>query len=428
MIRGVYGKLGGGKGLVVVEEIATELGSGYRDVVTNVPLRLDPWVNGRGEAQKGLLAYLRAKYGDDFNARARVLVIDDVEELATLFLWRRSPHKARNLTESEEPRQWAREAAARGWFRLSTTGTGGIESAFDARELEGCLPCLIVTDEAWKCYKTATLKKGGEEIVDFYGRQQRKLRDEWSVVTQHHADLAPIFARVAQSHCVVRNHGMERLGMFRQPAVFRVRQYTSEPKASAKCERETVFRLDVKGLAQTYDTSAGVGMAGGMQADHGARRKGIHIAWLGVAVMLLIVGLMAVPPLLGKATLRGLQAAGPAVTVPRTGLPETVPNNSPPLPVVPAPAVPPAVEAGAPVVADAYASGMGVCVGGRWQRPVFLEVVGPEMRGLLPDGRAFRLPSTAEAIAARGEERRFSAALPAPGQAIIVPTGVTKSN
>ena len=38
MIHGVFGKLGSGKGLHVMEIIAAELISGFRDVVTNVPV------------------------------------------------------------------------------------------------------------------------------------------------------------------------------------------------------------------------------------------------------------------------------------------------------------------------------------------------------------------------------------------------------
>lgn len=287
MIHCLYGKLGAGKGLVSMDILEREIVSGYRDIVTNLPLRLTPWVNGAGEPQLGLLAYLKGKYGETFDAEHRIKVIEEDDEQQLMFLWRRHP-------ETNE------------WFQLKKIEKSGVCVGFSAEEVKDikCRPVLVINDEAWKHFPVKAFGRESsvsvQPVVEFYGRQQRKLSDEWWLVTQHHDDLHHVFARIAQDHTVVRNHGMERLGIFRQPQVFRTQQYTQQPKGAARPRCETMFRLDRKGLAQCYDTSAGVGISGGFAADRKRKDRGVNIIWLGVAILLLVVGLALVPTLMSK--------------------------------------------------------------------------------------------------------------------------------
>jgi hypothetical protein len=74
-------------------------------------------------------------------------------------------------------------------------------------------------------------------------------------------------------------------GIFKQPAVFSVCIYDQPPTgASIEPMSRKVFTLDRAGLAQTYDTSAGVGLSGRMMADVGARGKGMPWWMMIVAV------------------------------------------------------------------------------------------------------------------------------------------------
>lgn len=315
MIHFVCGKLGSGKGLVSMQVLLDELRNGDRDVVTNLPIKLAPWVNGSGQAQVGLVGYLRREYGEDFDCERRILVVDDVKEGGDMWLYRRDPD--------------------RGWFKVQCDyDSKGQPVSFNAEQMKGCKPLLCITDEAWQFYPARSWQNI-PRVLEFYARQQRKLRDEWYIVSQHHKDVDCLLHRVIQDFTVCRNHGMERLGIFRQPAVFRTQTYNQPPQPSSRVMHERMFRLDVKGLAQCYDTSAGVGIAGGFAADRNREKKGLHPAFLIALVVLLVVIVGAVPFGLGKAArsfitravtgrdLRPAERRGPMMVLPDPGPPPT---------------------------------------------------------------------------------------------------------
>ncbi len=155
--------------------------------------------------------------------------------------------------------------------------------------------------EAWQFYPN----NGGwsrSPILPFYARQQRKLRDEWYIITQHPTDVDSVVWNIAQDFMVCRNHGMERMGIFRQPEIFRVLTYVTNPaKGNAIISHESIHRLDRKRLAQCYDTTAGVGITGGFKGDANQQRKGIHISWAVAGIALAVGGLVALPHFLGQA-------------------------------------------------------------------------------------------------------------------------------
>jgi hypothetical protein len=289
MIHGVFGKLGSGKGLLVVDIIVKELIDGFRDIVTNVPLRILPWVNGQGLAQIGLRSYLIAKLypldeSEVDEILNRVHVVEDIDLGSDLFLWRRDGDTGE-------------------WFKLTITKKDekGRSERFDAEEIKKrhCNPVLCVTDEAWQFYTN----NGGwarSPILPFYSRQQRKLRDEWFIVTQHPTDCDELFWKIAQDFWMCRNHGMERMGIFRQPKMFRVIIYLTNPaKGNAIRSHESYHRLDKK-LSQCYDTTAGVGMSGGFKGDANQKQAGLHIGWLVAGIVVLVSGLCFVPWLFGR--------------------------------------------------------------------------------------------------------------------------------
>jgi len=292
MIHGVFGKLGSGKGLLIIKRIADELLDGFRDVVTNVPVRVMPWVNGQGQPQIGLRAYIAEEMKGALSEAeldailARLLVIEDIDKGADLFLWRRDGNTGE-------------------WFKLPTTHPDekGRPSRFDAEPIKArsCAPVLVATDEAWQFYPN----NGGwarSPILPFYGRQQRKLRDEWYIITQHPTDVDSVVWNITQDFQVCRNHGMERMGIFRQPEIFRVLTYVTNPaKGNAIISHESIHRLDRKRLAQCYDTTAGVGISGGFKGDSNQQRKGIHVGWAVAGVVVVVGGLVMVPHLFGKA-------------------------------------------------------------------------------------------------------------------------------
>lgn len=78
--------------MVAMRELCIELSKGNRGIVTNMPVRLDPWVNGAGKPMIGLVEYMRRKGVDSDETRRRVRLIPDDEGgtftfggLATMF-------------------------------------------------------------------------------------------------------------------------------------------------------------------------------------------------------------------------------------------------------------------------------------------------------------------------------------------------------
>lgn len=161
----------------------------------------------------------------------------------------------------------------------------GKAARFDAEPVKEvkCQPVLIATDEAWQFYPAREFSKTAP-IVQFYARQNRKFRDEWFIVSQSVKDVDVALQRICQDFTRCRNHAMEKMFIFRQPSVFHTTVY-NDPQCQMK-QGEAYFKLDIKGLAQCYDTSAGVGIAGGMAADRGEKKKGLHWAWLLAAIVL----------------------------------------------------------------------------------------------------------------------------------------------
>src|ERR1017187_473971 len=285
------GKPGAGKGLLSMDVIIDELRNSQRAVVTNLAVELVPWVNGKGQAQLGLLSYLRHKYaGITFGAEWRVRRLTD-ELAAEFYLWR--------LVGTGEGAVLTRAVPV---CQQRNNGDKGPILSFDTGLLAGG-GHLYLIDEAWKFWSSRTWKDTGEGVL-FYNSQHRKCGDDVFIVTQHAEQMETAIRRVVQEFWIVRNRSMMRIGLFRQPNDFRVGVYDSINGRSPMMTKG--FKLDVKGIAQTYDTTAGVGLAGRMVGDVGKKRKGIPF-WVLVAVAVLV------PCIVFAGVHKALIAAGHAV-------------------------------------------------------------------------------------------------------------------
>jgi hypothetical protein len=272
VISFITGKPGGGKGLLTQQQHVDELQKGTRCIITSLPVRVEPWVNGRFEPMIGLRQFLHKKFGKDFDVGTRVFLLDD-EQAAEFFLWRVIDGK---LVKAEAEYKTSKEGERR---------IMGYDTSLAAKSG----PTMYSIDEAWKHWGSRNWQKTGEGML-FYGAQHRHFGDDVLIVTQHTKQIDPAIQRVAQDFWVVRNHGKMTFGMFRQPAVFSVCIYDQPPTgASIDPMSRKVFTLDKAGLAQTYDTSAGIGLSGRMMADVGARGKGLP-PWLMVVA---VFGLLA---------------------------------------------------------------------------------------------------------------------------------------
>lgn len=277
MISLLTGKPGGGKGLMAMRLVINELRRGKRHVITNLPIRLLPWVNGSGEPQRGLAAYMLQKYGSEFDCAGRVHILSDADT-DKFYLFRfvdgrmqRADARIRTVNKDgiteERVMDYETDLAVRG---------GGV---------------LYVIDEAWKFFGSRNWQKTGEAMI-FYSAQHRHFGDDCFIVTQHTKQIDPAIHRVAQDYWHVTNHGNMVLGIFRQPPVFDLAIYDEIPTGSrVTASHRMPFLMDRKGIAQCYDTSAGVGIAGQTVADLGGRKRGLPSWVMGLVAVLSLVAL-----------------------------------------------------------------------------------------------------------------------------------------
>lgn len=282
-IRFIVGKPGAGKGLVAVQWVVDELIHGTRPIIGNLALKVDPWCRADGTPQMGLKAYLMKKVGRDCGVDERVILLSD--EQVNRFFLRRDRETECGVVKQKE----------------------GVIEVYETESAAG-KPAFYVVDEAWKVFGARQWQSTGKGVL-FWAAQHRKLGDDCWIVTQHCKQVDVALRQVAQDFTEVKNHGKLRLGWFRRPSVFTTATYETEPGLMSEPMERRTFKLDVEGLAQCYDTSAGVGMRGGAVADVGERRRGLHWAWAVAGLILLLVGIWHVPWLLGKGVRAGVRGS-----------------------------------------------------------------------------------------------------------------------
>jgi hypothetical protein len=274
MISFITGKPGGGKGLLSMQQLIDELRNGTRPIITSLAVKVEPWVSAGWQPMIGLRQYLLKKHSKEFDVTKRMFILPD-EEAAEFFLWRVVDGK---LVKAEGEYKGTKDSGARlmGFDTKLASQSGGV---------------LYCIDEAWKHWGSRNWQRTGDGML-FYGAQHRKFGDDVLICTQHTKQIDPAIQRVAQDFWVVKNHGKMSFGMFRQPAVFSVSIYDQAPTgASIEPMSRKLFTLDRAGLAQTYDTSAGVGLSGRMMADVGSRTKGLPAWTMILAVFAVLAAL-----------------------------------------------------------------------------------------------------------------------------------------
>jgi hypothetical protein len=268
-LRMICGKPGHGKGLVSVQEAVTELVQGEGVIIGTLALRVEPWCTRKTfEPRIGLRNYLLREFGKDFDVRNRVKILDD-EDGGTFFLHRR---KAR--PEKGQPAEWLKSDC-----KMVTKGEDTKVVSFDTAPGIDSGRHMYFVDEAWHYFGSRSWQKTGEGLL-YYNAQHRRFGDDVFFVTQNTKQIDPAVHRLCQEFWKVKNHAKMVIGWFKRPAIFTLEIYEDPPNGSTQRPMtKKVFKLDVAGLAQCYDTSAGVGFVGGGTADLGERRRGLPF-WL----------------------------------------------------------------------------------------------------------------------------------------------------
>lgn len=248
-----------------------------RAIVTNMALKFEPWVDGKGRARRGLLRALKDEFGETFDAERRIYLLSN-EEVRRFYAIRvRVP---RNAWEKREV------------LRIPEREDG--EWRFNGDEYPAC---DFVIDEAHVFFPRDGLpgskaRAMSPELLG-YATQAGRCGDEDIYLSQVLVNVNRQLRGVAQECHWFTNHVHNRMGMFRQADKISYRVYaTTPPGPSEMWLAKGTLRYKRDFIEDCYDTGAGVGVSGNTCADIGQRAKGVPSWGIWVLVVVVAIGFM----------------------------------------------------------------------------------------------------------------------------------------
>jgi len=263
----ISGKPGGGKSLLAVKLIAEELQRTQRTVVTNVSLKLD-----------ALNEYLAAGKGPPVDVLRRVRIIDR-DELSTFWC-----HRGRAQGEALEP--WTDLPAP----DCSKTGRGET----DFRANPG--PVFYVLDEIHTAFNARAWMQTGIGAT-WYTSQHRKLGDDIVLISQNPEQVDKQLRMLSQDWVYVTNLGrLKMLALFALPTRIMATTFAGPKGPGQPVQSFHTYAIPSPGLADCYDTGAGVGLlGGGLDADRNRKKSGLSLWLLPIVAALFVILLLQIP-------------------------------------------------------------------------------------------------------------------------------------
>jgi len=282
MIRIFYGPPGAGKSFGTLRDLVEELLWGIRLIVTNLSVSI-------GE----LNAYLQAEYpGVDFgDINGRIRIISE-EETRRFYCYRSlggpplyCPSREESLAGKHVPYP-PRDA-------LGPIGMDGV---------------VYYIDEAHIAFDAREWQVTGPELT-YYTSQHRKLNDECVFITQHPDMLERRLRMLAQQFWSHNNNALEKfLTFFQKPSFFTQKVYRRPPTGGpGDAPAEETHRYTLKlALANCYDTSAGIGIAG-RKLPEKKRKKGWPVWLLIIPVVIVALVMMKIPGWSSRLMVKGIK-------------------------------------------------------------------------------------------------------------------------
>jgi len=225
MITLVCGVPGAGKSLYAVDLILDELRFGNRDIITNLAIFKD-----------SVAQYLHDKFGDSFNTRDRLIVVQDLQ------------------------RFW------------------------ELRKRE----TLFVLDECQIFFSARNWANSPPELLAYLS-QHRKLGDDVIAISQHYQLIEKQFRQLVQESIFLKNLSYIKFFGVKMPKRIVGNKYYGIPATAMEKPLEVFTKsIDVKGICQLYDTGAGVGVKG--NADKKRCKKGLPWYMAPILFMIVLVG------------------------------------------------------------------------------------------------------------------------------------------
>ncbi len=273
MIEFILGKTGSGKSYLALKRIVEFLASsddGY--VVTNLAIRA-------GE----LNAWMKENYRGEADVVGRVRQLSDQE--AREFYLHRERGCDLQLTSKQEQQNLV---------------FPDFEKAANSSK-----QVLYVIDEAHIFFDSREWANVGLTL-NYFASQHRKFRSDIILITQFLDQVEKRLRNHATLFHECQNLASRRFMLWRMPKYFRSRQTYKAPPCPP--DFTSTYRID-KSLADCYDTTAGVGVAGGRKPEP-VRQKGFPMWTAGVAVLAFCVVLWFTPDVFGRVLGFGLNRMG----------------------------------------------------------------------------------------------------------------------
>jgi hypothetical protein len=288
MISFVTGKPGDGKSLFATRQILEDLVNTEVFVVTNIPLnlsRVNEYVTKRRKANQR-----------DFVLDERVKVIPDGE------VYEFYRHRSGGLVLDWSPDRQGGDDGTRRIDRPSFVAKMKEQFGRIRDDVAFQKPVHYYIDEAHNFFSSREWATNGRGTL-YYASQHRHLWDNVFLITQVMENVEKQLRSLVSETHAVRNQLRRRIGPIRMRPVFKVHGYYGVPAGNVKPFAITTFSLDVAGVAACYKT---VGALGVHDTPEAKNNKAPLPWWvlpvLGVLAVLLIgVGLVALPMLGGKA-------------------------------------------------------------------------------------------------------------------------------
>lgn len=272
-IHAISGKPGGGKSLFAMKALVKELSSTSRYIVTNLAVKVPE-----------LSEWLQKTYGQTFDIMQRLTLLDDDQ---VFFFW---CVRGNGLVLPNVERNDYSKANAENFYELPFLHD---ESADIRMERKGGRGVCYLIDELHLFFNAREWAKTGKAAL-FYLSQHRKAGDDVIWITQFVENVDKQFRSVTQDFTYLRNNSKEKFASAFQSVpwfTFKVFQSPVTVGGLQTPSESGRFLLDVKGLANCYDTAKGVGFAGAVAADTKTKRKGLPF-WtvIPAAVAVCLVG------------------------------------------------------------------------------------------------------------------------------------------
>lgn len=299
----LLGKKGSGKSMIAVKMTIGVLIHTQRHIVTNLPLFT-------GE----LIDYIRNRYTwfDHTKIKNRITIISEAKILKRFWLTLGNDWWIPDV----DKRNWdlGQRLDYRTAYRfLPTLGPVLIKNPIPDLSLEEIKYALneqppileskpiadlpqvqFIIDEIQNIFPARSFLQTSPGAL-FFLSQQRHLGTDFIAISQNIDLVDKEFRDLADDFLYLTNWGRKQKSFFRLPKIITWSKYDIKPGPGISAMRHGALQVDVTGLGQLYDTSAGVGIEGSLDADKKEKVSGLHWGWFILLLILAAWLLLKVP-------------------------------------------------------------------------------------------------------------------------------------